>query len=899
MLDLSIIIVGYKTRGLIKNCLNSIYSNLANSKLNYKIVIVDNNSQDGTVELIRDKFPEIELIVLDKNKGYSKAVNKGIRKFEAKYYFVLNPDTLFVQENIIDRLHGFMETNTEVGLAGPKLVNPDGSIQMSCCRFPSFFLPIYRRTALGKIRKIAKKIDTFLMKSWDHGQTSFVDWVIGTGMFVRHEALAKAGLMDERFFMYFEDTDWCRRFWESGWKVCYVADIEIIHYHGRPSLKSGGITDLFFNKGTRIHIASWLKYFLKNIFKSKINHNTMEQEKQNELLSFDSEQFDVARSLSDSSKKTKNKNKTWSRFIFGGVLIIIAILAMYFLSAFIQAKKYATAAKADIEMSYQNFITLKFDDSNANLESSRKNIKKAQKSIVRLKPLTFITLTKNNYQAVNLLLSSISDFTHTFEIVNGWAKTNITPIMDSSAGSISQMNTDDKERVLKSISEINPTLNDVYESVKVARNGLSEMPTRKVYSMIRDTADDFDAKLERMENSVLLAQDVLPVMVTGLGYPEAKNYLFLLQNNGEMRATGGYLGTYGVFEIESGEFVEFNTGNTYHLDMDNMSRLSASSPAPIRKYMGTSKWNFRDANWSPDLPTSSLKIEEIYKLESQDDKDIDGLVLMDPLPIVELLAITGSITVDDVTFDSLNFIEELERYTYDGFVQEGVSSRDRKELIGAMGVKMLDYFFNSSLDKWANVWNIVNDNLDKKHIMLNLKDEKAQDFMSRHDWDNRVKTSNGDFLMVIDSSMGSLKTDRFTNKEIKYSVSFQDGKFIGQVNLNYDNTATKSEKTQTLREYTRVYVPEGAELIEVIGSDESVDTYNELDKTAFGTFWTVPIGQSRELIFKYELPSRLFEANQYSLLTQKQAGTIDHKFEFNFDFENIKEVYQTICLQRK
>ncbi|MFA7662319.1 MAG: glycosyltransferase family 2 protein [Patescibacteria group bacterium] len=269
MLDLSIVIIGYKSRGLVKNCLNSIYANLASSKLNYKIVIVENASNDGTIELVHEKYPQVKLIALNKNSGYSKAVNLGIRTFEAKYYFVLNPDTLFTQEKSIDNLYNFMELNPEIGLAGPKLVNPDGSTQMSCCKFPLFLVPIYRRTKLGKIKQIANKIDDYLMKNWDHQQTCFVDWVIGTGMFVRHQALEKVGLMDERFFMYFEDTDWCRRFWEAGWRVCYLANVEVIHYHGRPSLKHGGIVDLFFNQSTRVHIASWLKYFMKYRSKEK------------------------------------------------------------------------------------------------------------------------------------------------------------------------------------------------------------------------------------------------------------------------------------------------------------------------------------------------------------------------------------------------------------------------------------------------------------------------------------------------------------------------------------------------------------------------------------------------------------------------------------------------------
>ena len=106
------------------------------------------------------------------------------------------------------------------------------------------------------------------MLDWDHNQTIPVDWVIGTGMMVRHDALQQVGLMDERYFMYFEDVDWCRRFWQYGWKIYYLADVKIVHYYSRDSAKSMGLSSIF-NKLTRIHISSWLKYFFKYFGKEK------------------------------------------------------------------------------------------------------------------------------------------------------------------------------------------------------------------------------------------------------------------------------------------------------------------------------------------------------------------------------------------------------------------------------------------------------------------------------------------------------------------------------------------------------------------------------------------------------------------------------------------------------
>lgn len=263
MLDLSIVIVNYNNRGLLRQCLKSIFNNLKTSILNFKVILVDNNSSDGSVDMSREEFPAVRLIPLEKNLGYAKAVNIGIKSIECKYYLILNMDTTIVQENAIDIMVEFMEKNKDVGLAGPKLINPNGTTQVSSCLFPKFLYPMYRRTILKNLPHAKKVMHKYLMFDWDHNQSRPVDWVIGTGMIVRNEAIKQVGLMDERFFMYFEDVDWCRRYWENQWKVYYMHNVQIVHYHSRGSAKKSGLPSIFLNKLTRIHITSWLKYFIK------------------------------------------------------------------------------------------------------------------------------------------------------------------------------------------------------------------------------------------------------------------------------------------------------------------------------------------------------------------------------------------------------------------------------------------------------------------------------------------------------------------------------------------------------------------------------------------------------------------------------------------------------------
>lgn len=258
-MDISIVILNYKTKGLTKQCLKGL--ELIKPPLNTEIIVVDNASHDGTAELIREEFPQVKFIESPINKGYAGGNNLGLRQAIGKYCLILNPDVSIIN-NSIEILYNFMEKNPTVGLVGPKLINPDGSFQASCRTFPTPKIIIYRRTPLGKLPGPKQILREHLMLDWDHNQNRPVDWMIGACFFVRSSVLEKVGLLDERFFLYLEDVDWCRQFWSAGYPVYYLAEAEMIHYHQRLSAENPGLGGLF-SYATRIHIASAIKYFAK------------------------------------------------------------------------------------------------------------------------------------------------------------------------------------------------------------------------------------------------------------------------------------------------------------------------------------------------------------------------------------------------------------------------------------------------------------------------------------------------------------------------------------------------------------------------------------------------------------------------------------------------------------
>jgi GT2 family glycosyltransferase len=257
-MDISIIIVNYKSQKKALSCVESVKaSDMAG--LSYEIIIIDNASGDEGAETIREKFSDVILIKSGKNLGMGGGNNLGIKKAKGDYILILNPD-IFVNHGAIKKLYDYIKEDKSIGLLAPKLLNPDGSLQYSCFRDFNFFTPVLRRTFLGKI--FTDSVDKFLMKDFDHNEIKKVDWVMGSCFVIKKELMDELGGFDERFFMYFEDTDLCRRLRQAGYKIIYYSETAATHDHARASADNPWYF-FMFNKMSRAHIASWIKYFYK------------------------------------------------------------------------------------------------------------------------------------------------------------------------------------------------------------------------------------------------------------------------------------------------------------------------------------------------------------------------------------------------------------------------------------------------------------------------------------------------------------------------------------------------------------------------------------------------------------------------------------------------------------
>ena len=232
-MKLSIVIVNYNVKAFLQQALESILK--ATKSIETEIFVVDNHSVDGSIEMLLTQFPQINLIQNQDNLGFAKANNQAIKESSGEYLWLLNPDTL-VQGDTPEKLIQVMEADQKIGLLGCKILNDDGSLQLACRRsFPTPWVAFTKLIGLGKIFPKSKWFGRYNMTHLDPDEAYEVEAISGSCMFIRRTALDEVGTLDETFFMYGEDLDWCFRFGQSGWKVYYTPSTSIIHYKGESS----------------------------------------------------------------------------------------------------------------------------------------------------------------------------------------------------------------------------------------------------------------------------------------------------------------------------------------------------------------------------------------------------------------------------------------------------------------------------------------------------------------------------------------------------------------------------------------------------------------------------------------------------------------------------------------
>jgi|MudIll2142460700_1097286.scaffolds.fasta_scaffold106072_2 hypothetical protein len=249
-MDLSLIVVSWNTRELTRQCLKSIFSLPAS--LDREVFVVDNASTDGSSQMVRENFPEVNLLDNAQNAGFAAANNQAIGLSTGRYVLLLNSDTV-VKPGALDRLVEFMDAHSQAGAAGARLLNPDGSLQYSCSPAPTLEHEVRRMFHLPGVRPDGY----YEMKNWDSQTPIRVDVLLGACLLLRRHALEQVGLMDEGYFMYSEEVDLCHRIQVAGWQLYWVPQATVVHYGGQSTQQAS--EEMF------LHLyESKLRYFRKH-----------------------------------------------------------------------------------------------------------------------------------------------------------------------------------------------------------------------------------------------------------------------------------------------------------------------------------------------------------------------------------------------------------------------------------------------------------------------------------------------------------------------------------------------------------------------------------------------------------------------------------------------------------
>lgn len=353
---------------------------------------------------------------------------------------------------------------------------------------------------------------------------------------------------------------------------------------------------------------------------------------------------------------------------------------------------------------------------------------------------------------------------------------------------------------------------------------------------------------------------------------QERTFLILLQNNMELRPGGGFLGQYAILKIKNGQVTSVNFEDANLLDQRITAKIRP--PYPFIRLMQVKKWKFRDSNFSPDFPTNVEKAKYFMRLAGRGG-NFDGVVAVNAQVFNDVLALTGPISVPgySTTFSSPDGALKLEEVVEKQYIlNPELDTQNRKMIMKKMAPIMIEKLF--SLNNITKISELIHREFKNRNIMVNFNDSNLQSLIESVHWDGKVaSTWGGDYLMMVDANMGSLKTDYYMKREISYDIDLTQPKPLVNLKILYKNTAPYGDwRTSDYHSYLRLYVPEGSNLLERQMAN-NLGNGNEFGKTYFGFIVHVLIGRETETTFKYELPEQY--KDNYRLLIQKQSGVGD------------------------
>lgn len=553
--------------------------------------------------------------------------------------------------------------------------------------------------------------------------------------------------------------------------------------------------------------------------------------------------------------------------------------------------RHAQAGRAALEEAQTRVSEQKFREANDQLHRALEELQEAQRSLRVLSRVAWLPGFGRQVKATENLLTSGIEASGAVLTLSAEADRISQPFQQEGEVSLAAITPEEKKEILESLSSMEPTIQEARQKARAAVQSLEPIPSGGLIGPLAHAVQQAREKLPLLERGLEQSLPIVRYLPAMLGYPNPRTYLFLLQNTSELRPTGGFIGTYGVVTFKDGEITSFFTDNTYNLDEPAKDFLNVQPPPPLQKYLFAERWFLRDSNWSPDFPTSARNALRFYDLEKQAAQGLDGVIAVTPAFIASLLKVTGPVSVNGLEFSHENLVEVLEYQVQVGFYRQGIPTSERKEIIGILAETLFERLLTTPQSKWDELVTTVVDHVKQKHILAYANDPDEEALIQDVGWGGELRDRPGDFLMIVDANLASLKSDPGVKRSISITLVPDGTSLMANVQITYNNEGYFGWKTTRYRTYSRVYVPLGSELLESQGfltNDKlhggkavGATTEEDLGRTVFVGFTAVEPQEQKTLLLKYRLPQSLAEAfnkGRYQFFIQKQAGADAHRF---------------------
>lgn len=527
--------------------------------------------------------------------------------------------------------------------------------------------------------------------------------------------------------------------------------------------------------------------------------------------------------------------------------------------------------------------------------------------------LSKLPMIKNYYQDVQSALGAGKSGTKLLDLLI----TSIEPYKDllglGSAAEVKGKTTMDRITFLvTTLDKIRPQVDQIGQELITIRTQIDRINPNRYPENFQGVAlrKNLRAGIELIDQASALVNDAKPLLEVApdlLGINTPKYYFVLFQNDAELRPTGGFMTAYGILKVDQGRITPILSEDMYSLDAKYTKKVSP--PEPIVKYLKDiggktmTRWYIRDMNFSPDFAVSMKSFTDIYNNQISGARKVDGVIAVDTQLLASLLKVLGSIGVpewgnfsadNDKRCDCPQVVYRLEEIADKPISGMNVS---RKAVIGPLMHSILANAFNSPKDKISALVSVGIAAVNQKHVLFYLFDEKAQKAVEAFNMAGRVRETQGDYTMLIDTNLGGAKSDLFIDRKIDQTIETgADGIVTKTVTVTYNNPFKASNcnllagelcLNGLYRNYFRLYVPLGSKLLESTGSEVEVTTSEDLGKTVFAGFYgdKAPLRpQSKTKVsFKYQLPFKAISGEVYKLLIQKQPGIDRYAYSVTYN----------------